>query len=86
MQSVCHKYGGLGGNAFAAPGESEPFGSGGFYRNAVGGEVEVGGYVLDHPGDVVQQFWFLGNDGDVDVDRTEALVGGEARAFAQKNA
>lgn len=59
--------GGLGGDAFAAAGEAEPLGGGGFDRDSVDVYAEVISHILAHGFNVGRHFRELGDDGDVDV-------------------
>lgn len=67
--------GGLGGDSFASAGESEVFGGCCFDADAVEWDLEVGGYVCAHGGDVWGHFGCLCDDCDVDVCDLESVLG-----------
>lgn len=77
----------MGGDAFAATCEAEVLGGGGFYGDGFDGEGEVFGDVLNHLGDVGEEFWSLCNDCDIYVDGGQvALFADYAGCLAQKMA
>ncbi len=66
---------GLGGYAFAAAGEAEVFGGGGFYAYAVDVDAEVCGNVCPHGIDVGTHLGCLRYNRHVDVAGPETFVG-----------
>lgn len=77
---------GLGGNAFAAPSETEMLGGGGFHGHGIDGEGKVMGDILNHLRDERQHPGGLRDDGHIDIDGPQgALFPDDAGRLAQQH-
>lgn len=77
--------GGLSRDTFSTTGETQMLRGGGFYGYAVDGKTKIRCHVLNHRGNVREEFGSLCNYSDVDIYGGERpLLADYAQRFAQK--